>query len=93
MNFGELIPIVAMLIPLTVLTGIFIVTPIAKALSKRPAQSVGGADTEALARRLATTEERLEVLERSIRHLEEAQDFNKQLRAPQSGSMQERVQG
>ena len=94
MNFGELIPIIGMLIPLTVLTGIFIVAPITNALARRSAPQVGGGEeTAKLASRLAATEERLERIERSMRHLEEAQDFNRQLHAPPTGSSPEQIQG
>jgi hypothetical protein len=82
MGPGDLPGVIALLIPLTVITGIFIVTPIAKALSKRPPTQVGGGeDVTRLANQLAATEERLDRVERALRHLEEAQDFNRQLRS------------
>jgi hypothetical protein len=90
MGPGGLPSIIALLIPLTVITGIFIVTPIAKALSKRSSTQVqvgGGEDVTRLANQLAATEERLDRIERSLRHLEEAQDFNRQLRSSSQSAL------
>jgi hypothetical protein len=88
MGPGGLPGVIALLIPLTVITGIFIVTPIARALSRRsPPQVGGGEEVARLANQLAATEERLDRVERALRHLEEAQDFNRQLRSSSQSAL------
>jgi len=78
---GLILPIMALSIPLVIVTGRFLVQPITLALSKATERSWGGEETEPLERRLARTEEQLEAMERALRHVAEAQDFPRQLAA------------
>lgn len=75
-----LIPIVAMAIPLTIVTGIFIVHPIVKAIGK----AKPGADPRIgkLVEQLEVTRDRLDHVERQLRQVEEAQAFDRKLIQP-----------
>lgn len=78
-HLGVLIPIIAMMIPLTIVAGRFVIQPIVQALGKL-AERQGDAETVGhLAGRLDAQNERLDRIETVLRRLEEAQDFHRQL--------------
>jgi CRISPR/Cas system CMR subunit Cmr4 (Cas7 group RAMP superfamily) len=87
-----LIPIMAISIPLVIVTGRFVIQPIVQALSRLSEQQGGSKDIGRLEQRMAHTEERLEGIERALNRLAEAQDFHRQLRAaPPAGAAPEDV--
>jgi hypothetical protein len=76
----ELIPIFALSIPLMAVFGKAVVQPILNAILKHQ-QLQQSADSSALERRLAETEERLNATERTLRRVLEEQDFQGKLLA------------
>ncbi len=82
MDPALLIPIIALMIPLTIVTGRFVIQPIVNALGKLADKQPTSGELANMAGRLAATEERLENIERVLYRLEEAQSFHRELRAP-----------
>lgn len=83
-QLGILIPIIALSIPLVAVIGGAIVKPIVKAISE--SNRTDDARVKQLAAQLEVAEERLERMERTLRRVEEAQDFHRQLARPPSDS-------
>jgi hypothetical protein len=89
MNPGDLVPIIALMIPLVAVVGITVrltVKPILEGMAKYRELQGGSGDPQVVAmleRRLGSIEEHLQNLDRSIGSLEADADFRRQL---ESGS-------
>jgi len=80
-DFGFLIPLIGVSIPLVVVVGKFIVQPIVQAITRASSASQEAQDTGPLLKRLAVTEERLENVERTLHQIAEEQEFQRKLLA------------
>jgi hypothetical protein len=78
-NLGILIPIIAMMIPLTAVAGRYVVQPIVQALGKLAERQPDAQNVAQLAGRLDAQQERLERIEQVLRRLEDAQSFHREL--------------
>jgi len=80
-QLGILIPIIAMMIPLTIVAGRFVIQPIVQALGKLAEKQGNMENVAHLAGRLDAQGERVDRSETLLRRLEEALDFHRQLGA------------
>lgn len=83
---GELVPVIAVAIPLVVVLGKFVVEPLSRAIMKAVERDRGGQELAPLSDRLSATEERLERIERSLTRLLEEQEFRRELQSTSSSS-------
>ena len=85
----QIVPIIALMIPLVVVVGITVrltIKPLIEGLAKYKEIS-GAADAQLasmMERRLAAVEQHLESLDRTVGSLEAESDFRRQLEAPRS---------
>jgi hypothetical protein len=83
---GELVPLLALSIPVIVVLGKFVVEPLSRAIMKAVERDRGSQELAPLAERLIATEERLERMERSLTRLLEEQEFRRELQSSQRSS-------
>lgn len=85
-NLGILIPIIALMIPLTAVTGRYVVQPIVQALGKLAERQPDAQNVAQLAGRMDAQQERLERIEQVLRRLEDAQSFHRELGGDPAGT-------
>jgi hypothetical protein len=92
MDLGELVPIIALIIPLVAVVGVTVrltVKPILEGMAKYREIQGGSGDPQVVAmleRRLGAIEEHLQSLDRSVGSLETDADFRRQLEAGGRGA-------